>query len=115
MVKPVDQLAGSATRLVLVTRRHQDADNDDHDEAEGNTGDAEPKARERHAPVVCLTALDPLESDGPEDDGQDGSKAGERDDKSTDEADDAKNQSRDAEPVPISAGCLHSHTRGHRC
>ncbi|CAB5014842.1 unannotated protein [freshwater metagenome] len=77
--------------MVLVTRRHQDADNDDHDEAEGNTGDAEPHAPKRHAPVVCLTALDPLEADGPEDDGKDGSKSGERDDESTDQADNAKN------------------------
>lgn len=86
----LQQLAGPRS-WNLVTGRHQDADNDDHDEAEGNTGDAEPKARERHAPVVCLTALDPLESDGPEDDGQDGSKSGERDDESAEQTDEAKN------------------------
>ena len=77
--------------MVLVTRRHQGADNDDHDEAEGNPGDAEPKACERHAPVVCLAALNALQADGSEDDGQDGSKAGERDDETTEQADEAKN------------------------
>ena len=86
----LQQFAGPRS-WYLVTGRHQDSDNDDHDEAEGNTGDAEPKARERHAPIACFAALNALQADGPEDDGKDGSKAEERDGGTTEQADEAKN------------------------
>ena len=63
--------------------------NDDHDEAESNPGDAEPHAPKRHAPIACFAALNALQADGSEDDGKDGSKAGERNDESTEQADEA--------------------------